>query len=80
MIMQQWHAATTTRHSSLKTFDLGLELLRDTQLGLPAILNNALGSRAGAVLAVPLFGLLTISRHGLYNRAEWHPCGGAQLM
>ena len=47
MIMQQWHAATTTRHSPLTyqfltDISLGLELLRDTQLVLPAILNNAL--------------------------------------
>ena len=48
-------------------------MLRDTQLGLPAILNNALGSRAGAVLAVPLFGLLTISRRGLYSRGGVAP-------
>ena len=30
---------------------------------------------AGTVLAVPLFGRLTISRRGLYSPGEWHPHG-----
>ena len=51
--MQQWHAATTTRHSYTLAYQfliwsldvwLGLELLRDIQFGLPASLNNSLAS------------------------------------
>ena len=52
MIMQQWQAATTTRHSythvsvPFRSPDicLGLELLRDIQFRLTAILNNSLAS------------------------------------
>ena len=41
MIIQQWHAATTTRHSYTVPYWspdvwLGLEMLRDIQFGLPA--------------------------------------------
>ena len=91
-----FHAATTTWlpgtvHSRISSLSRRLTRPRvasryDTQLGLPAILNNAL-ARAGAVLAVPLFGRLTISRRqawapGLANTVggEWHPRGGAQFM
>jgi len=56
MIMQQWHATTTTRHSYthisfLVSPDvwLGLELLPDIQFGLPTIL------RAGSRLATQHF-------------------------
>ena len=66
-----FHAATTTWlpgtvHSRISSLSRRLTRPRvapryDTQLGLPATLNNAL-ARAGAVLAVPLFGRLTISR------------------
>jgi len=49
MVMQQWHAATTTRHSYTLTYWLGLLISRrltrprDIQFELPAILNNSLG-------------------------------------
>ena len=47
MIMQQWPAATTTRHSYMLTYQfllLGLYLLRDIQFGPPAISNSSLAS------------------------------------
>ena len=48
MIMQQWNASAKTRHSYTLVYqfltDLGLEMLRDIQFGLPAILNNSLAS------------------------------------
>ena len=43
MIIQQWHAATTTRQLHTRV-SIGLELLRDIQFGFPAILNNSLAS------------------------------------
>ena len=55
MIMQQWHAATTTRHSYTLTYQFltdlqTFELLRDIQFGLPAILIGA--SAASPTLVV----------------------------
>ena len=49
MIMQQWHASATTRHSYTLTYQFfaDLQTYIVIQFGLPAILNNSLALEVG---------------------------------
>ena len=77
MIMQQWHAATTTRHSYTLTYQfliawspdvwLDLELLWDIQFGLPAILNNSLASYQSVVTIITCYECIYVTGSGHGN-------------